>query len=564
MKSSSHSSIDDILVIIPVRNEEATISEVIRNLRNYGLSQIRVIDNGSSDRSRAKALACDVEVITETISGYGQACWRGLQAIPDHINWILFCDGDGSDDLSCLPDWFQLRDRYDFILGDRGATKQGQAVMSFVQRWGNTLAISLIDWGWGQRYHDLGPLRLIKRDALEEIAMSDRSFGWTIEMQVKAVELGLAICELPVGYFPRQGGKSKISGTISGSIQAGIVILSTLGKLYLKKLFFSYRGFGDWYRRFGETSLGSSPTPLSLISGILLLIGAAILIPHGDFRNSEVFPYFWLGMGIMSLSFIMSWRVKKISWWWFWLIAIASRVLLLFMYPGSDIWRYLWEGYIQLQGFSPYEFAPNATELASYHTSWWWKINHLNVSAIYPPLTQLGFRILAFISPSVTLFKSAFIVADLIICWLLTTKFDYKKSLIYAWNPLIIYSFAGGGHYDSWFVLPLVAAWILLLPKKNKQLTYQQNIIYLLISSLCIGISIAIKWISLPILAFVTWQTYRKISLKITILVILLGICPFILSSLTFCSFNSCHLIPTSSAFVSYGRSAEFLPSFFS
>jgi hypothetical protein len=99
------------------------------------------------------------------------------------------------------------------------------------------LATYLIKWGWGYRYRDLGPLRLIKRSALELIKMEDRGFGWTVEMQVKAIEFKLAICELPVGYRCRQGGKSKISGTISGSFKAGTIILTTLGKLYLRRLF---------------------------------------------------------------------------------------------------------------------------------------------------------------------------------------------------------------------------------------------------------------------------------------------------------------------------------------
>ena len=98
----------EILVIIPVRNEETTIADVIGDLQSYGLHQIRVIDNGSSDRSREIALACGVEVVTENQPGYGRACWRGLQGIREHIRWLLFCDGDGSDDLSCLPIWLDL------------------------------------------------------------------------------------------------------------------------------------------------------------------------------------------------------------------------------------------------------------------------------------------------------------------------------------------------------------------------------------------------------------------------------------------------------------------------
>ena len=546
MKSSTL-NLDSILVIIPVRNEEATIADVILNLKSHGFHRIRVIDNGSSDRTKVIASGCGVEVVTENIPGYGRACWRGLQAIPEQIKWILFCDGDGSDDLSCLPAWIQLLDRYDLILGDRTATKQGRAVMTPVQNFGNALATRLIAWGWGHRYRDLGPLRLIDKAALAKIAMSDRGMGWTVEMQVRAVELNLAVCETPVGYFPRQGGKSKISGTIIGSIKAGTIILVTIGKLFL----------ASSYRRFGNIVALQSSSILPFVSGILLALGAILLIPYGDFRHSEVFTHFWWGMGLMNLGFLFSWGIKKINWWWFWTIAIATRLALMFMYPGDDIWRYLWEGYIQNRGFSPYDFAPNATELIAYRTSWWSQINHQSVSAIYPPLTQLGFRLLAIVSPTVVLFKSAFVAADIGICWLLTRRFDLDRVLLYAWNPLIIYSFAGGGHYDSWFVLPLVAAWLFQLKVEENNNRQKHN--YFLVTAICIGISIAIKWISLPILGFVAWQAYRKLNFKTAILIMLLGICPLILSSLTFCS-PDCSLIPTSSTFVSHGRSAEFIP----
>jgi glycosyltransferase involved in cell wall biosynthesis len=224
-----------IVVIIPVHNEEATIATVIKSLQNYDLHRIRVIDNDSTDRSKVVATQAGAEVIFEATLGYGQACWRGLQNLPSEIEWILFCDGDGSDDLSCLPEFFTLCDRYDLILGNRRATAVGKAAMTPVQNFGNGLASLLIGLGWGHSYQDLGPLRLIHRSALEAIAMEDRGFGWTVEMQVRAVECQLRICEIPVGYYPRQGGKSKISGTISGSFKAGTIILSTLGNLYLRR-----------------------------------------------------------------------------------------------------------------------------------------------------------------------------------------------------------------------------------------------------------------------------------------------------------------------------------------
>ena len=223
------------MVIIPVRNEAATLAAVIQSLHGCGTPQIRVVDNGSTDGSAAIAAQLGVTVLHEPIPGYGRACWRGMQHLPPHIQWILFCDGDGSDDLMQVPQFLALCDRADLILGNRTATVDGRAALTPVQRFGNRLATALIWLGWGYRYRDLGPLRLIRRSALERIQMQDRGFGWTVEMQVRAIECGLRIWELPVGYHVRQGGKSKISGTIGGSVKAGVIILSTLGRLYWRR-----------------------------------------------------------------------------------------------------------------------------------------------------------------------------------------------------------------------------------------------------------------------------------------------------------------------------------------
>ncbi|MEL6911642.1 MAG: glycosyltransferase family 2 protein, partial [Cyanobacteria bacterium J06598_4] len=178
----------NVLVIIPVKDEAETIAAVIENLQSFGLTRIRVVDNGSRDRSSEIAQAAGAEVLVEPQAGYGRACWRGLRGLAPEIAWILFCDGDGSDELSCIPKMLELRQQYDLILGDRRATDRGKAVMTPVQHFGNGLAGWLINWGWGYKYHDLGPLRLINRSKLEQIAMTDRGFGWTVEMQVRATE----------------------------------------------------------------------------------------------------------------------------------------------------------------------------------------------------------------------------------------------------------------------------------------------------------------------------------------------------------------------------------------
>ena len=288
------------------------------------------------------------------------------------------------------------------------------------------------------------------------------------------------------------------------------------------------------------------------LSSLLLILGTIYIIPYGDFRQAQVFSGFWLGTSMMSLGFLLSWRLGSITGIWFWIVAILTRLLLLPMYPGNDVWRYLWEGYIQLQGFSPYHFAPNATELISYRPEWWSQINHPSVSAIYPPIAQFGFRTLATITPNVILFKIAFITTDLLTCWLLCRKIGYTKTILYGWNPLVIYSFAGGAHYDSWFILPLVAAWLVF--------DYGDKLWRWIGSALLLGISVAVKWISLPILGFLAWQAWRRVSLRQSVIVLICGFLPLIISSIQFCYSGECPLIPTSSTFVSHGRSAELFP----
>ncbi|NJN87567.1 MAG: glycosyltransferase, partial [Leptolyngbyaceae cyanobacterium SL_7_1] len=136
---SSSLNLDRILVLIPVRNEEATIATVIQSLHQVGLHQIRVIDNGSSDRSAMVAEAAGAKVVVEPQPGYGRACWQGLQDLPPEIEWILFCDGDGSDDLSQLPELFAKAGEAEFVLGDRRATAAGRANLTPVQNLGNYL-----------------------------------------------------------------------------------------------------------------------------------------------------------------------------------------------------------------------------------------------------------------------------------------------------------------------------------------------------------------------------------------------------------------------------------------
>lgn len=237
MKNWDHSStmirrtlsVEDILVLIPALNEAGSIGSVIRRLAALGCANIRVIDNGSQDGTSEVAIAAGAEVVHEPVQGYGMACWRGLQDLSPRTRWLLFCDGDGCDELEALPRFIEAANKgADFVVANRLAQSGSRAELTLPQRFGNQLATLLIRLIWGKRFSDLGPMRLIQRTLLDRIGMQDRGFGWTVEMQIRVAELDAPYAEIPVTYSARQHGRSKISGTVRGVVLAGTIILSTI------------------------------------------------------------------------------------------------------------------------------------------------------------------------------------------------------------------------------------------------------------------------------------------------------------------------------------------------
>jgi len=220
----------DIALIIPARNEELSLPGVLGNVPPI-ISRIVVVDNGSIDGTARVAVACGAEVVFEPVAGYGRACLAGLAALADNPPEIVaFVDADGSDDLACLPVLLSpvASGEQDFVLGER--VPVDRKALSLQQRFGHWLATGLIHLFWKHRYRDLGPMRVISWAALERLAMADENFGWTVEMQVRAIQQGLRIMEIRVPYHQRRAGKSKISRTVSGTLKAGYTILRVIGR----------------------------------------------------------------------------------------------------------------------------------------------------------------------------------------------------------------------------------------------------------------------------------------------------------------------------------------------
>ncbi|CAH2031964.1 glycosyltransferase family 2 protein [Trichlorobacter ammonificans] len=229
-------AIPDIALIIPARNEEAALPAVLAQVPAE-IRRVLVVNNGSTDRTAAVAREHGADVIHEPRAGYGSACLAGLAALADTPPEIVaFVDADGSDDLASLPALIApvVAGEYDFMLGRRIPVESG--ALSPQQRFGHWLATGLIRLFWNHHFLDLGPMRVIRWDALQRLNMADRAFGWTVEMQVRAVTQGLSIGELDVPYRQRCAGVSKISRTISGTVRAGSTILWVIGRELLRNL----------------------------------------------------------------------------------------------------------------------------------------------------------------------------------------------------------------------------------------------------------------------------------------------------------------------------------------
>lgn len=223
-------------VIIPVYNEEQSIHKVIEDIPNY-VDKIIVVDNNSTDNTVQVCRECGVDIISEKHQGYGAACLAGIEYSKQFKSDItVFLDGDYSDypeDMDILLHSIVSKGN-EFVIGSRVKGVKEKGALLPQARIGNFIACHLIKLFWGVRFTDLGPFRAMSTERLSAMKMEDRTWGWTVEMQIKAAKMGMICDEVPVRYRKRIG-KSKISGTVIGSIKAGSKILYTIFNYWLRK-----------------------------------------------------------------------------------------------------------------------------------------------------------------------------------------------------------------------------------------------------------------------------------------------------------------------------------------
>lgn len=219
-----------ISVILPAYNEEASIGLVLNDLPRDTLHEIIVVDNNSTDNTAQAARKHGVKVVQEKRQGYGSACLKGISELNDP-DIVVFLDADYSDFPEEIVQLIEpiVDDKMDFVLGSRMILPESRKALLPQARFGNKLAVFLIHLFFGHRFTDLGPFRAIRYDSLKAMDMRDKDFGWTVEMQIKAVKHRLRIQEIPVHYRERVG-ISKITGTVSGTIKAGSKIIYTILK----------------------------------------------------------------------------------------------------------------------------------------------------------------------------------------------------------------------------------------------------------------------------------------------------------------------------------------------
>jgi len=226
-----------ISVIIAALNEEAAIAKVIDSVPKDLVNEIVVVDNGSKDRTAEVASTAGAHVVKEAVPGYGRAFRAGLRSISPECEIVVFLDGDGSD----CPEMMDrlvtpiIEGKADFVIGSRTRGRRERGSMNFHQVIAGYMVGFVVRILYGVHSTDMGPFRAIRRDALDRLGLREETYGWPLEMQMRAARARVRTMEVPVDYRRRAGGQSKIAGTLRGSVLAATRILITLARLALPK-----------------------------------------------------------------------------------------------------------------------------------------------------------------------------------------------------------------------------------------------------------------------------------------------------------------------------------------
>jgi len=226
-----------ISVIIAALNEEEAIANVVASVPRDIANEIIVVDNGSSDRTAEVAEAAGARVVQEPQRGYGRAFRAGLRSISSHCEIVVFLDGDGSDYPETMHRLVEpiIEGRHDFVISSRTRGRREPGSMNWHQVFAGYMVGFFLRLLYGVRSTDMGPFRAIRRDALESLGMREETYGWPLEMQMRAARAGLRILEVPVDYRRRAGGQSKIAGTVVGSMKAASRIMFTLARVAMER-----------------------------------------------------------------------------------------------------------------------------------------------------------------------------------------------------------------------------------------------------------------------------------------------------------------------------------------
>jgi len=436
-----------IVAVIPALDEEETIGVVVRAMPPI-VTETVVADNGSRDRTAEAARSAGARVVAEPRRGYGQACLAGIAAAGD-ADVLLFLDGDGSDDPAQAGAVVApiLEGRADLVIGSRNLGRRERGAQPWHAILGTKACVGLLNLLTGARATDLGPFRAVSARALRRLGMTDRDYGWTVEMQVKAALSGLRVVEVPVAHRPRAGGRSKVSGTVRGTIGAGTKIVGTILRHAWRLPVLLLAGLALTAVVLGW-ALG--PPPPSSVARHLALHGAA-------FAAYLVALHAGRGAPRRALFAALA-------------VAVAWRAVLVPVPPllSDDVNRYVWEGRVQVHGGNPYRWAdrPEATRWTALRDDVWEGLNHKEYTAVYPPLFVLATRAVVAVHDSITAMKAFLVLCELATWAALAALLrrrgqPLERLLVLAWSPLALVEIAGSGHNEAlgmlWLVLGLLA-----------------------------------------------------------------------------------------------------------